>query len=662
MCQNYICSNKILGNIDSLIVLFVGKFKNSKIENIFTQNFINIIRANDKEHAQKLINNNSIDIVLFDKSSIDNPYHLLEIARQTSQNIVSVLATKELNTEDLLKSIDLKLDCYLLEDDSNDVLLEKLNTSILKYLSCENAKKFDDYFDENNNKLIVSKTDINGIITHVNNTFCSASGYSKSELIGSNHNITKHPDNQKSLFVDLWHTILEKKMIWQGLIKNISKNGETYYTKSIITPILDENKNIIEFLGIRMNITTMISDQQRLLNNIQSNDLSVLALIQIDEHSVFEEFYNAELLKKIYEKFADRLFINLPKKDIFDKVYNLGNGKYALHCNFYNFMKTNCNMKEYFEQLSEKINGNTLRVSNVDDDINIVLSFAYGKQSLFEDAQQGLEKAILHNKVVFDSNDVCLQEESSKKKNSHIVKMIKVALDNYNIISYFQPIINNKTLEIEKYESLVRMVNEKNQIVEPNSFLDVAKECCYYNKITNRVLENSFAILKEINSEVSINISMSDIEKKETQDIFFRLLNENKEYSNRLVLELLEDESVEDLSIVKKFIKKAKAKGVQIAIDDFGAGYSNFERLLIFEPDIIKIDGSLIKNIENDIFSRNLVETISSLSKKQNIKTVAEYVENENIFNILNTIGIDYSQGYFFGKPENMGFSFQNKG
>ena len=74
------------------------------------------------------------------------------------------------------------------------------------------------------------------------------------------------------------------------------------------------------------------------------------------------------------------------------------------------------------------------------------------------------------------------------------------------------------------------------------------------------------------------------------------------------------------------------------------------------EPDIIKIDGSLIKDIKNDIFARNIVETIAAFAKKQNIKIIAEYVEDEKTFDILNEIGIDYSQGYFFGKPEKMEF------
>jgi len=95
-----------------------------------------------------------------------------------------------------------------------------------------------------------------------------------------------------------------------------------------------------------------------------------------------------------------------------------------------------------------------------------------------------------------------------------------------------------------------------------------------------------------------------------------------------------------------------KGRGVRIAIDDFGSGYSNFERLLDYEPDIIKIDGSLIKNIATDDYSISIVKTIVGFANEHNIKTIAEFVENETIFNILYALGVNYSQGYYFGKPK----------
>jgi len=117
------------------------------------------------------------------------------------------------------------------------------------------------------------------------------------------------------------------------------------------------------------------------------------------------------------------------------------------------------------------------------------------------------------------------------------------------------------------------------------------------------------------------------------------------------VFELLEDEDVRDFDEITKFIARVKAFGVKIAIDDFGAGYSNFERLLKYQPDILKIDGSLIKNIETDAYSMSVVKTIVAFAKEQKIEMVAEYIENENIYEIIRSLGVEYSQGYYFGAP-----------
>ncbi|MBU0925297.1 PAS domain S-box protein [bacterium] len=108
---------------------------------------------------------------------------------------------------------------------------------------------------ENSN--IVSKTDINGIITFVNDEFCKISGYSYDELIGQNHNIVRHPDVSTSNFEDLWQTILSKKP-FKATVKNLSKNGSTVYLNTTITPILDKNENIVEFIAIRYDVTAEV--------------------------------------------------------------------------------------------------------------------------------------------------------------------------------------------------------------------------------------------------------------------------------------------------------------------------------------------------------------------------------------------------------------------
>ena len=108
---------------------------------------------------------------------------------------------------------------------------------------------------ENSN--IVSKTDINGIITFVNDEFCKISGYSYDELIGQNHNIVRHPDVPNSNFETLWETILAKKS-FKATVKNLSKDKKTVYLNTTITPILDKDENIIEFIAIRYDVTAEV--------------------------------------------------------------------------------------------------------------------------------------------------------------------------------------------------------------------------------------------------------------------------------------------------------------------------------------------------------------------------------------------------------------------
>jgi len=516
----------------------------------------------------------------------------------------------------------------------------------------ENLNLLKQYQDIADKSSIISKTDLNGKITYANDNFCKISGYTKDELIGKSHNMIRHPDTKKEIFAEMWHTIKDQKKQWNGIIRNISKSGESYYVNSTITPILDKNGSIIEYIALRQNISSILSDKKHFLDKIDSNVLSLLILIQIEDFDMLEKFYNLTTIDKIEKMFGFKLLSYLPKTYKFDNVYNLDNGRYALVTDFYSFEDMKISIKDYLDEFVNNVKRSTLEINSIEYDINIALSYAMGKHMLYEDAKAGLEEAIEKDIIVCHSNDFSIKHQKEAKKNLDVIKMVKIALENYKIVSYFQPIINNKTKQIDKYESLVRLIDEDGNVIAPYKFLAISKKGTYYNKITQRVLENSFRMLKSVTTELSINLSTLDIEKEETRDKIYELLEEYKFDRNRLVFELLEDENAKDFQSIKNFIKKVKSLGVSIAIDDFGAGYSNFERLLEFEPDILKIDGSLIQNIINDKYSRNIVETIVTFAKKQDIMVVAEFVENEEIFNYLNEIGVDYSQGYYFGKPE----------
>jgi EAL domain-containing protein (putative c-di-GMP-specific phosphodiesterase class I) len=132
------------------------------------------------------------------------------------------------------------------------------------------------------------------------------------------------------------------------------------------------------------------------------------------------------------------------------------------------------------------------------------------------------------------------------------------------------------------------------------------------------------------------------------------IINQLKEFdvAQNIIFEILESESIDNFKEVIEFIENVKAMGAKIAIDDFGSGYSNFHYLLKLKPDFIKIDGSLIKNLDNDEKAQIIVETIVAFAKKLDIKTVGEFVHSDSIFKKTKEIGIDQSQGFYLGKPK----------
>ncbi len=121
---------------------------------------------------------------------------------------------------------------------------------------------------------IVSITNKKGIITYVNSEFCKISGYSQEELIGKNHNIVRHPNMPASAFYDLWKTIKAKK-VWKGIVENLKKNGDSYFVKATIVPVLDKNGEIIEYIGLREDITQLI-EKERELERLNSENLKTV--------------------------------------------------------------------------------------------------------------------------------------------------------------------------------------------------------------------------------------------------------------------------------------------------------------------------------------------------------------------------------------------------
>ncbi|WP_457594033.1 putative bifunctional diguanylate cyclase/phosphodiesterase [Hydrogenimonas sp.] len=250
------------------------------------------------------------------------------------------------------------------------------------------------------------------------------------------------------------------------------------------------------------------------------------------------------------------------------------------------------------------------------------------------------------NKIIFDDK---IHEAAQGGKMT--IAEVKEALEEKRIVCCYQPIVELQSGRISKYEALVRMVDKNGSMIQPLRFLDSIAYTNIYTDLTKQVLTIVFEQIKEVRMPISINLNLSDILDNMIFTIIEDEIKENLELAKWLVVELLEKEHHGNIENLKERLEVLKSYGVKIAIDDFGSGFSNFSIFQNLPVDILKIDGSLIKNLDTSKVACSITESITLFAKKLEIETVAEYVHSEEILRIVKEIGIENGQGFYLGRP-----------
>jgi diguanylate cyclase (GGDEF)-like protein len=312
------------------------------------------------------------------------------------------------------------------------------------------------------------------------------------------------------------------------------------------------------------------------------------------------------------------------------------------------------------KKLSERIRLNVQNTQIQYEDLLVTVTVSIGIEAHTE-RTRNLEEAILHaDEMMYFAkrsgrNRIEIYDEikslkSRSTKNKYTITEIKEALEEDRLVCHYQPIVNAER-EIVKYESLVRLIDKDGSLIKPDTFLPFIKNTNIYLDLTKQVINYNFMFFKGKNDSFTFNLCFSDLLNESIVNIILRKINDYPKISKRLTIELLEDEMIDDFDAIKKVMQKFRQKGVRFAIDDFGSGYANFGNIFKLEFDYLKINGELIRNIDKSEYSRNMIESLSTFAKKAKVKTIAEYVENEQIFESVKKYDIDLYQGYYIGKP-----------
>ena len=252
------------------------------------------------------------------------------------------------------------------------------------------------------------------------------------------------------------------------------------------------------------------------------------------------------------------------------------------------------------------------------------------------------QKDIFHDSFSMDKND-----HTVNNTYETLIDNIK----NESVTPYFQGIFSTTDSTVPyKFESLMRLVDSEGYILSPAVFMEKSKEYRLYTQLMSQMIDKVFDVMSTYNVAMTLNLSYVDINNRELCD---QLIHKIKKMNigDRLTVEIVESEQIQDIEMVNEFIFTLKKHDVMVAIDDFGSGFSNFDTIVDLDIDCVKLDGSLVSKIHETKY-RIILESMVKICRDLGIKTIAEYISDESIMEMAKGIGVDYLQGYHLHQPQ----------
>lgn len=393
---------------------------------------------------------------------------------------------------------------------------------------------------------------------------------------------------------------------------------------------------------------TKLKNREALKQTLQERDFYALTLIDVNNFSHFNDLYGMEVGNEILKNIAIYLTKIAYKNDL--DVYRVSGDSFVL------LQKIGISVEAFDSKIQAIVDDldacdMLLESLAIKLKIKFTMVTVMERQGVLEKANMALHFARKHGEKywVYDES---LNRQEEVENILFWEKEVHEAIKEDRIVPVFHPIVDRDG-KIVKYETLMRMKRKegkKMKLFSPIAFLEIAVQTNQYEKLTTIMIEKSFEAMRGKECDFSINLTFSNIQNK-NMVMFLKSKIDEYGLGDRLILEIVESEDIYNFEIVKTFVAYLRLLGVRFAIDDFGSGYSNYMHLLEVMPEYIKIDGSLIQRIDRDENARKFVSSIVMLAKNLGIKTIAEYVHNQKVFEVTKALGVDEFQGSCFHKP-----------
>ncbi|MGR9051067.1 MAG: EAL domain-containing protein [Gammaproteobacteria bacterium] len=533
---------------------------------------------------------------------------------------------------------------------------------------------------ENSPNLIMI-TDNTGTIEYVNQKITEISGYEADEVIGRKTGLFNSDQTPLHEYQALWETISSGK-VWRGVLKNKKKNGELYWSQQSIAPMLDAEGHITHFISIQedvteaLKLTEQISYQathdpltdlinrnefdRRLKRVVQTartqHSEHALCYLDLDRFKIVNDTCNHiagdELLRQISREFSQLIRQR-------DTLARLGGDEFAIlmeHCSLDQAQRTAVKLHKMIEKFQFHWESHSFRIG-----VSIGLIAINADSGNFEtvlkqaDIACYMAKEAGRNRMhIFTESD---RPDDLRSGNTTWCAKINHALENNCFRLYKQNIKALSSTSGEHYEILVRMADERGNIIAPGAFLPAAERYQLASQIDRWVIRTLFEWFNNHPDRLdalfmcSINLSGSTLNDEHMIEFITEQINRAAIPAAKVCFELTETVTIANLNLANRFIKNLKNLGCLFTLDDFGSGLSSFAYLRTLPIDFLKIDGVFVKDIASDPVDLAMVKSINDIAHVMGKKTIAEFVESSTVLNLLKHLDVDYAQGYCHDIP-----------
>jgi diguanylate cyclase (GGDEF)-like protein/PAS domain S-box-containing protein len=517
---------------------------------------------------------------------------------------------------------------------------------------------------------------IEGKIDYVNSSYCALTGNKLENVIGTIPDILNPELVDKNTLDNIWQSLNAGK-VWEGEVHNKYNSGHLRWEKACVSPVKNDSEEITHYVIVLEDVTEQ-KEQREQLEYMALHD----ALTNLPNRTLFNDRLEQAIItaKRENEPLAVMLMDLNNFKEINDTMgHQIGDGI----------------LKEIGTRLLKVIrSGDTVarmggdefllllpaaeteKLSQFIGRINTIMEepFIVGERSFEVRASIGISLFPEHGEdpeVLLKHADVAMYSAKSSAENFklydksldagisgrlELTNSIRTAIEENQFMLHYQPLLNFSTGRIDSVEALIRWNHPDRGLLYPDSFIPLAEQAHHIGAITQWVIKNVFYDLSSwqkngFNLGVSINISARDLLDPALFDSIKFELGANSLPASLITVEITESALMMHTRQTMNNLRKLRNIGVTINIDDFGTGYSSLQHLKRLPVTGLKIDKSFVMNMTNDENDAVIVRSTIYLAHNMGLKVVAEGIEKQDVFDIIEVLGCDYGQGYFNAKP-----------